>query len=128
MDKKTKPVSSEEKIAVIRIRGETGIKKGAKDTLTMLNLHKKFSCVVVPKNESYKGMIEKAKDFITYGEIDLETLRLLDTKRKKSDKGWYNLAPPRGGFERKGTKRSYVEGGALGNRKKDINNLIKRMI
>jgi len=119
---------AEKEIAIVRIRGETGIKKGVKDTLEMLNLSRKFSCVVVQKNPVYEGMARKTKDFVTYGEIDEETKKLLDEKRKDKTSKVYRLSPPRGGFERKGTKRTYVEGGALGDRKKDINILIKKMV
>lgn len=119
---------SDKMLALIRIRGETGIEKSTKDTLDMLNLYKKFNCVIVPKNKVYDGMIEKAKDFITFGEIDAETMKLLDEKRNKGERKFYSLHPPRGGFEKKGTKRTYVEGGVLGNRKTEINALIKRMI
>lgn len=125
--KETK-TQTDKMIAVIRIRGETGIDKDVKDTLTMLNLHRKFHCVIVPKAKNFEGMIQKAKDFITFGEIDAETIKLLDEKRKEEGKKYYRLHPPRGGFERKGTKRTFTEGGVLGNRKEEINNLIKRMI
>lgn len=126
--KKESAKTSDKMIAIIRIRGETGIEKSIKDTLAMLNLHKKFNCVVVSRTKIFEGMIEKVKDFTTFGDIDAETMKLLDEKRKKEGKKTYTLHPPRGGFERKGTKRSYVEGGSLGNRKSDINALIKRMI
>jgi large subunit ribosomal protein L30 len=38
----------------------------------------------------------------------------------------FRLSPPRKGFE--GNKRSYQNGGALGYRGKDINELIERML
>lgn len=119
---------AETQIAIIRIRGETGIKKEVKDTLEMLNLSRKFACVVIPNNASNIGMAQKVKDFATYGEIDEETLKLLNEKRKDATSKVYRLSPPRGGFERKGTKRTYTEGGALGDRKKDIGILIKKMV
>ena len=126
---KKEQAKTDKMLAIIRIRGETGVEKSIKDTLTMMNLHKKFNCVIIPKNKVNEGMAEKAKDFITYGEIDAETLTLLNEKRKKKgEQKFYSLHPPRGGFERKGTKRTYVEGGVLGNRKNEINALIKRMI
>ena len=115
-------------IAIIRIRGETGVGKEIKDTLSMLNLNTKFSCAVLPKTTLYQGMATKVKDFATYGDIDEETLKLLNDKRKIKGKKIYRLSPPRKGFERKGTKRTYTEGGALGDRKEDINILIKKMV
>ncbi|MBR9690903.1 50S ribosomal protein L30 [Candidatus Woesearchaeota archaeon] len=127
-------------LAVIRIRGMTGVRKEISDTLKMLNLNSKFSCVVVPKNESYEGMVKKAKDFITWGEIDSQTLKKLKEKREEQssqaassgkpekEKKVFRLSPPRGGFERKGTKKAFRQGGALGYRKDKINDLIKKMV
>ena len=43
-------------------------------------------------------------------------------------KPFFRLKPPTGGFERKGIRHSYAEGGALGYRGKDINRLIERML
>ncbi len=115
-------------MAIIRIRGETGVGKEIRDTLDMLNLRTKFSCIVLPQTKINEGMAVKVKDFATYGEIDDETLKLLNEKRKIEGKKIYRLSPPRKGFERKGTKRTFVEGGALGDRKEKINELIKKMV
>lgn len=40
----------------------------------------------------------------------------------------FRLKPPSKGYDRQGIKKSFVEGGALGNRKEKINDLLKRMI
>ena len=121
-----------EKVAVIRIRGTIGLKDEVKDTLKMLNLHRNNYCTVVPKNDSYLGMVKKAKDYVTYGEIDDETYKLLIEKRgeKSGDKlkPFFRLSPPRKGFERKGIKFHFSKGGVLGYRGAKINELIKRMI
>ena len=128
----TKDEKSAEKIAIIRIRGVTGIKEDIKKTLEMLHLYRKNTCVVVPKTDAYLGMINKVKDFATFGIIDDETYKLLVEKRqeKKGEKAkpFFRLHPPRKGFERKGIKTPFAMGGALGNRKEKINDLIKRMI
>ncbi|MCD4666370.1 50S ribosomal protein L30 [archaeon] len=71
------------KIAIIRIRGKIGLKKGIKDTLNLLRLFNKHTCVVVDGNENYSGMIKKVKDYVTWGEIDSETFKLLLQKRGK---------------------------------------------
>ena len=127
-NKKERPSKTAENIAVIRIRGMTGIRREIADTMRMLNLNSKFSCAVLPKNKNNEGMVKKAKDFITWGEIDAATLKELEEKRKEEEKKTYRLHPPRGGFERKGTKKSFSQGGALGYRKEKINDLIKRMM
>ncbi len=67
--------------AVVRIRGSVGVRGTIADTLKMLRLHKVNHCVIIPNTETYKGMINKVKDFVTYGEIDKETLVKLILKR-----------------------------------------------
>ncbi len=70
-------------IAIVRVRGKIGLNKEVKDTLNMLRLYRQNQCVVVPANPSYVGMIHKVKDYITWGEIDEKTLKLLLQKRGK---------------------------------------------
>jgi len=67
--------------AVIRIRGIIGVKKDIQETLRHLRLVRKFHCVLVPNDETHVGMLKKAKDYITWGEIDLDTLEELLRKR-----------------------------------------------
>ena len=126
-----KPVSGQ-KLAVIQIRNITKSKFAIRDTLSMLRIQKKFTCTIVPDTESIRGMLNKVKDYVTYGEIDNETLELLTQKRgKKGEDGMkkhFHLCPPRGGFERKGIKHAFEQGGALGYRKAKINDLIKKML
>jgi len=139
-------------LAAIRVRGLTGIKSKVVDTLNMLRLYKNNYCCVLPNNPVYVGMLKKAKDYITWGEIDDETFNELiekrgeafngretDTKGKikyneyltinnKKIKKHFRLNAPRKGFERKGIKYSFQQGGALGYRGAAINELIKRMV
>ncbi len=70
-------------IAIIRIRGRTGVTKKVNDTLDMMRLYKQNGCVIVPNNPQYLGMIQRAKDYITWGEIDKETFNILFTKRAR---------------------------------------------
>src|SRR3989338_4923175 len=128
----TKKTSSD-KIAAIRVRGNVGIDYRIKSTLTMLNLHNQHFCSVFNSTPSLLGMVKKAKDYITWGEIDAETFKLLVEKRGNAKKGekqdkFYRLNSPKKGFERKGIKRPFSVGGALGYRAEKINDLIKRMI
>ena len=139
-------------LAAIRIRGLTQIKTKIEDTLQMLRLYKNNYCSVLPNNPVYAGMLSRAKDYVTWGEIDDETFKLLvekrgqqfngretDAKKKikyndffvfnnKKLKKYFRLNAPRKGLGRKGVKHSYKEGGALGYRGSAINELIKRMI
>jgi len=70
-------------IAIIRIRGRSGVSKQVNDTLDMMRLYKQNGCVIVPNNPQYLGMIRRAKDYITWGEIDKETFTLLFSRRAK---------------------------------------------
>jgi len=124
--KEKKETREIKEIAVIRIKGEIGIKKDIKDTLRMLRLYKKNSCVILNENPSVRGMVVKIKDFVTWGEVDNEAVKLLEEKFGK--KKFYRLNPPKGGYGRKGTKVPFKIGGALGYRGDNINTLIKRML
>ena len=66
---------------VIRVRGTTGVNRDIADTLKMLRLHRINHAVLVEDNPSYKGMLQKAKDYITWGEVDNETLTEIISKR-----------------------------------------------
>lgn len=70
--------------AVIRIRSGIGAPKVVRDTLNMLRLKTINSCVLLPDKPDVKGMLEKVKDYITYGEIEKETLIHLLKKRLRA--------------------------------------------
>lgn len=150
--------------AVIRIRGRTGIRKNIADTLDMLNLTRISHAVVIPETPSYKGMLQKAKDYITWGEVSEETFKTLVSERGRlpgnkrvtdeyvkenteydsvealavaifngettlKDNGLkplFRLNPPRKGYE--GTRQPFAEGGSLGYRSENINELLEKMI
>jgi len=154
------------RIAIVRIRGSINMKKPVHDTLNMLRLYRKNSCVIVPSSPVYIGMLTKVKDYVTWGEVDEGAVKMLLEKRgrlpgnkqlnedyvkekvKKSYddfvkgffefknelkdiagmKLFFRLKAPEKGFERKGIKKSFAVGGALGYRREKINDLIKRMI
>ena len=118
-----------EKIAVILIRSRVNVDVHIRDTLDKLNLTKRLTCAVYDKTPSIMGMLKKVKDYTTFGEIDDETLKLLETKKSNSSKPHvFHLNPPKGGFERKGIKKPFSVGGVLGYRGDKINKLIKKMI
>jgi large subunit ribosomal protein L30 len=140
-------------LAVIRVRGSVKTDKRVVDTLNMLRLNRTNHCVLVSENQTSLGMLNKAKNWITWGQIDDKTLEKLIFKRgrlegnkrvdqkdakeiakkitkNKSLKGLkikpiFRLSPPSKGH--KSVKLSYPRG-ALGSREEKINELIKRMI
>jgi len=119
-------------IAIIRIKGQIGIKTPIKETLYRLRLRKKYTCVVLKNpSEIEKGMLKKVKDFVAFGDIDEATYKKLVEARGKKDttgklKPFFALHPPRGGIESK--KHFGVGKGVLGNHKKDLNKLLERML
>ncbi len=141
MNEETKPVeksksAASQKLAVIRLRGPIKMDTKKEDTLKMLKLHRKNYCIIIDKNPSMVGMLEKVKSCITWGEIDNSTLKELTEKRgektkkdgKEQLKPFFRMHPPIGGFERKGIKVPFSHGGAFGDRKEKINDLIRRML
>lgn len=116
------------KVAVVLIRGLVGVRGDIKDTLHMLHLRKKHACHVAEDTPSLRGMLKKVQGFVTFGTISDEVYNMLVEKRKSNYENVFFLAPPVGGFERKGIKRSFVEGGALGDRKDKMGDLIKKMM
>lgn len=113
------------KIAIVRVRGNVKVMQVFIDTMRMLNIDHKNYCAVMESTPSVMGMIQKVKDFITWGEISDATLKLLENRKRDR---FYALQPPRGGYGRKGTKMPFALSGALGNRGEKINDLLKRMI
>lgn len=74
--------------AVIRLRGKHDLRDTVKDTLKMLHLTRQNHCVIVPQDPTYAGMLKVVKDFVTWGEVDEQTLAkaLLRRGRAVGDK------------------------------------------
>jgi len=69
------------KLAIIQIRGAVGMSRTTIDTLNMLKLVKKNSCVVIEDTRANLGMLVSLKDYVTWGKIDEATFRMLLEKR-----------------------------------------------
>lgn len=148
---------------ILRVRGKIGIRENIESTMELLNLTRSNHCVLYNETPKIKGMVKKAKDYITWGEISKEVLVKLLKKRGKvytkegklvkiSDqekdiekladdilnskktikelniKPVFRLKPPSKGYDRKGIKKTFNEGGVLGYRGEEINSLLRRMI
>ena len=74
--------------AVIRVRGTIHVKPKIKKTLQLLRLNRVNHCVLLDENEITRGMLQVAKDYITWGEINKDMLiKLLRYRgRLKGDK------------------------------------------
>jgi large subunit ribosomal protein L30 len=63
--------------AVVRVRGTINIKPDIKRTLQLLNLTRVNHCIILEDSAVVKGMLHRAKDYITWGEIDKAMLTKL---------------------------------------------------
>jgi large subunit ribosomal protein L30 len=61
-------------VTVIRLRGTQNLNPKTKDTLKYLRLNRINHAVVLPGNETTVGMLQVAKDYVTWGEVDAATL------------------------------------------------------
>ncbi len=160
----TKAETTGKLLAIVRIRGRPGFPYFVSDTLHMLRLNKPQHAVFYRDSPSLRGMLQKAKDLITWGEVDAETLALLIRKRGRLPgnkrvteelvkqytkfgsidefaqavvvgkaelkdlpllKPVFRLHPPKRGY--KDVKHHRNEGGDLGYRGEEINELLKKM-
>ncbi len=144
------------KIAVVRVRGEVRVRNDIRDTLKMLSLDRVNWMTVIDNTPTCMGMVKKAKDYITWGEVDAQLFESIvekwgrkagDAKLSKAEakefskklmagettfkeagvKSSFRLHPPSRGYERGGVKQHVTLGGALGSRGKDINVLLAKM-
>lgn len=117
-------------VAAVRLRGKVDVRGQIEKSMQLLGLRKKHALVVFEESPDIKGMLLKAKDFITFGPVKEETVKAV--YKAKGIEGDFNkennpihLAPPRGGF--KSIKRSVRAHGDLG-RREEMDSLLKRMI
>jgi len=68
-------------LAIIRVRGMSDVFREVEETLQMLHLTRNCHATLVDNRPSYLGMLRKAKDHITWGEISKETVTLLLKER-----------------------------------------------
>lgn len=134
--KKVEPKKDAPYLAAVLIRSLINNSPDVKKTLELLKLEKRLACVVLKNTPQNRGMLNKVKDQVAYGEIDDATFETLQKKRgktvlkdgKETMSNRFNLHPPVGGFERKGIKQDYVSGGALGYRGGAMKALLERMV
>ena len=69
------------KLAIIQIRGTINTTKPLQDSFRSFNLQRKNSCVIVENSPEVLGRLLHLKDYVTWGEIDEETLAELLRKR-----------------------------------------------
>ncbi len=74
-------------LAVIRIRGDFRGSGEVQEALRLLKLHHNHNAVLIPDTPSYRGMLEQVAHFITWGEIDPQTLTTLLRRRARREAG-----------------------------------------
>ena len=125
---------SDKKLFAVRVRGTIGLKMDDKKTLAFLKLEKTNACALLPDLLSNRNMLRTVSHIVTWGEAtDAEVVKTFTSKKVAKSTGtnpiqFTNLAPPRGGFERKGVKQQFSVGGAVGYRGDKISLLVKRMM
>ena len=72
---------TDKKLAVILIRGTINTSPDVKKTLDLLRLRKKNACVVIENTEVNRGMVQRIKDYATYGLIDEAFFKEIIEKR-----------------------------------------------
>ena len=71
--------------AVVRVRGQINVKPKIKETMRLMRLNRVNHCVIIPENDTYQGMLNIIKDYVTWGEVDPETTQIvLESSGKKS--------------------------------------------
>jgi large subunit ribosomal protein L30 len=68
-------------LVAVRIRGLSDISQEVKDTLSMLRLTRNCHATLLDNRPAYKGMLQKSKDCLTWGEVSQEIVALLLKKR-----------------------------------------------
>ncbi len=74
-------------LAVVRIRGSMQTRFDVEKTLKQLHLNRKHNCTVLLSTPFLKGMLQKARDYIAWGEVDEKTLQMLLEKRAEGVDG-----------------------------------------
>ena len=68
-------------LAVVRIRGNTGISQEREEILRQLHLTRKNHATILNSSPSVLGTLQRVKDYTTWGEVDHITVELLLRER-----------------------------------------------
>ena len=66
---------------VVRARSNVKVEHSIRETMDYLNLTRVNHAVIIPENAQYKGMLQKAKDYITWGNADAELVEKMIAER-----------------------------------------------
>lgn len=71
-------------LLVIRIRGGVNAPRRVEDTLRMLRLNRNNTATIIDDRPEYRGMLQRVKDWVTWGEVRPETIKMLLERRGKT--------------------------------------------
>ena len=66
---------------VVRVRSNVNVERSIRETMDYLNLTKVNHAVIIPENDQYRGMLQKAKDYITWGDATEELVEKMLSER-----------------------------------------------
>jgi large subunit ribosomal protein L30 len=114
-------------IAAVKVRGSIDADEKVTATFNSLNLDSTNQVILLKDEASSKGMLNKVKDYVTYGEVSEETVEALEERagRDLEAGDTVNLSPPSGGY--RSTKKNVNQGGSLGERQ-NLDELIQKMV
>ena len=112
-------------IAAVKVRSSIDAPEEARKAMETLGLEKPNQVVFFEEDEAIIGNMEKAKDFITFGEASEEVIEEFEDRYSDVEHGTtVDARPPSGGYS--DTKRGVNQGGSLG-RRKSMDSLLERM-
>src|SRR3989338_8015294 len=119
----------------VRLRGHAGVNSDIEETMGLLGLNAPNTCIIIVENAVNKGMLQKAKDYVAWGEADESILKSGIFAKKVDPKGLANVtakysgerivvrfSPPSKGFK---SLKLHHPKGDLGYHGKEIAEFIK---
>lgn len=112
-----------------------GMLESLRDQVTWGEIDKETFRLLLEKRGRLPGNMLMTEEYLKKSlnlSFDQFAEQFLTNKKELKDipglKQFFRLTPPTKGFEDKGTKKQFSMGGALGYRKENINDLIRRML
>jgi large subunit ribosomal protein L30 len=76
-------VEERKSLAVVRVRGTVSAQREARETLQFLHLEHTNHAVIIDNRPAYKGMLQRVQSYVTWGEVDKETVAMMLQKRAR---------------------------------------------
>ena len=74
-------MADRDNIFLVRIRGRVNISKEKENVFKMLHLSREYHGTIIDNRSSYLGMIQKIKDYSTWGEVYHDSISLILKKK-----------------------------------------------